>query len=356
MPKAILGFMSLELLKKKLKENDISGVYLLCGPEEYTKDHYTKLIRKKVDTSPLPEFNHIYFNASSDNISDLEDAVFSLPYMWDNKLIEITDIESARITENDANEYARIFSDIPDYLTILVVLRADEKTEEARVAKTAKSGIGAFVNAVRENGLVVEFESEKADKLTTWISKHFNAKGVQFDPAVPREIINVCGTDMYILQGEINKLTEVFDGTPLTVKDVKRYCCGNSSYKYFDIAAALNRRDIISAKRILESLNLNREKIPLAVGFLSKNYSEMLLVRAALDSGVGLDAVAKSMKIQPWRVGKIVQAIGQIDIKTISFAVNELYNADMKIKSYRGDPKKILEMTFYRICTYGRKA
>jgi len=82
----------------------------------------------------------------------------------------------------------------------------------------------------------------------------------------------------------------------------------------------------------------------------------MLLVKTALSSGIGFDALAKDMKIPSWRVGKIAQSIGQSDIKTLSFAINELANADMKIKSFRGDPKRILELSFYRICTYGRKA
>lgn len=347
--------MSLDILKARIKENNISGVFLFCGPEEYTKDHYASLIRKKVDSSPLPEFNHIYFNASSGKISELEDAVYSLPYMWENKLIEIVDLESAKITESDAEDYARIFSDIPDYLTILAVLRYDEQTDENRNSKS-KSGLSAFASVVKEHGLVVEFETEKADKLITWITRHFNAKGVKFDMNVPREIVNVCGSDMYILQGEILKLTEVYSGAPITVSDVHKYCCANSAYKYFDIATALNKRDIIGAKRILESLDLDREKIPMAVGFLAKNYSEMLLVKTAIASGKVYDVIAKELKIPQWRVGKIASASGAVDIKMLSFAISQLASADMKLKSFRGDPQKILELTFYRICTYGRKA
>ena len=64
-----------------------------------------------------------------------------------------------------------------------------------------------LINAVRQFGLVVEFDNEKSDKLVNWIVKHFNTKNVKFEPNVPREIINVCGNDMYILQGEILKLS-----------------------------------------------------------------------------------------------------------------------------------------------------
>ena len=347
--------MSLDILKTRIKENNISGVFLLCGPEEYTKDHYANLLRKKVDASPLPEFNHIYFNASSSKISELEDSAYSLPYMWENKLIEITDLESAKITESDIEDYLRVFSDIPDYLTILAVLRADEHTEEARKSKN-KGGLSGFVSAVKDNGLVVEFETEKADKLITWINRHFNAKGIKCDNNVPREIINVCGNDMYILQSEILKLTEVFSGKPLTVSDVRKYCCANSSSKYYDIATALNRRDIVTAKRILDDLDLSREEIPMAVGFLAKNYSEMLMIKSGIDSGRGYDVISKDLKIASWKITKIASSLGAVDLKMLSFAISQLSELDMKLKAYRGNPRPILELAFYRICTYGRKA
>lgn len=351
--------MSLDILKTRIKDNNLSGVFLFVGPEEYTKDHYVSRIRKKVDSSPLPEFNHIYFNASKDRISDLEDAVFSLPYMWENKLIEITDLESAKLPESDIEDYIRIFSDIPDYLTILAVVRtmdADESKEKEGSSKSTKSGINAFISVVKEYGLVVEFDTEKADKLANWIAKHFSAHNVTFNPNVPREIIDVCGNDMYILQGEIAKLTEVYSGKPISVADVHKYCCVNNDYKYFDIINALNRRDLLTAKRILDNLDLNREKVSYALGYLARNYAQMLIVKTALDSGKGYDVISKDTKIPNWLVRKIATSAGNVDVRTLSYAITQIASVDTKLKSYRGDPKKILELAFYRICTYGRKA
>ncbi len=347
--------MSLDVLKSRIKENNLSGVFLFCGPEEYTKDHYADRIRKKADSSPLPEFNHIYFNAANGSIGELEDSVYSFPYMRDSKLIEITDIESARFTDSEIEEYARLFSDVPDYLTILIVLRADEKTEEKRNSKN-DNGLKSFISTVKEFGLVVEFNNEKSDKLVAWITKHFNAQSVTFNSNVPREMINVCGTDMYILQGEILKLTEAYSGRPLTVSDVYKYCCANDAFKYFDLVNALNRRDLVATKRIYESLDINYDEIPMAIGMLAKNYSEMIMVKSALESGKGYDSVAKDMKKQSWQIGKIAQSVGQLDTKALLYAVTQLHIADTRIKNVRGNAKKVLEMALYRICTYGRKA
>lgn len=354
--------MSIDVLKARIKENKIDGVYLFCGQEEYTKDHFATQLRKKVDSSPLPEFNHIYFNAETDKVVELEDAAFSLPYMWESKLIEITNLESAKITESDLNDYARVFSDIPDYLTVLIVLRADAQIERRKAkdddeeSKSTRVGLPELVKLVEENGLVVRFESEKPDKIASWIARHFNAKNVKFDISVPREMINVCGSDMYILQGEILKLTEIYSGNPLTASDVRKYCCANSAYKYFDIATALNKRDLVTAKKILDSLDLSREKIPMAVGVIAKNYSDMLIVKTGLDAGKSFDIIAKDMKKQAWQVRKVAQSIGHSDVRALSFAIAQLTNADAKLKSYRGDPKRILELAFFRICTYGTKA
>ncbi len=347
--------MSLDVLKSRIKENNLSGVFMFCGPEEYTKDHYADKVRKKVDSSPLPEFNHVYFNAANGNIGELEDSIYSLPYMWDSKLIEIIDVESARFNDAEIEDYARVFSDIPDYLTILIVLRADERTEEKRTAKN-DNGLKNFITTVNEFGLVVEFNNEKSDKLVTWITRHFNAKGVTFETNVPREIINVCGNDMYILQGEILKLSEAYTGKPLKAADVYKYCCANDAFKYFDLVNALNRRDLIATKRIYESLDIGYEDITMAIGMLAKNYSEMIMVKSALESGKGYDAVAKDLKKQSWQIGKIAQSVENLDTKGLLYAVSQLHIADTRIKSLRGNAKKVLEMALYRICTYGRKA
>lgn len=346
--------MEIDELKKRIKDNDLSGVFLFCGKENFMKDHYASILRKKVDQSPLPEFNHIYFNASSDKLSDLEDAFDSLPYMWETKIIEITDIENANFNDSDLETYERIFSDVPDYLTVLIVLRSDDSDDSAGEKTKKKTGIAAFIGVVKKCGYVVEFEPEKADKLIGWIHKHFASEGVAFNPNVPAEMINYCGSDMYILEGEIKKLSAAFDGAPLTVSDVHKYCCENTAYKYFDIASALNRRDILGAKRIYEGLELKKSDVPAALGYIIKTYSDMLLVKTGMDGGKGYDVIAKDLKLPSWRVGKIAQSVSSSTTRSLSFAINCLSTADTHIKSMNGDPKRILELAFYRICAYGR--
>ncbi|HBR30450.1 MAG TPA: hypothetical protein DD733_00040, partial [Clostridiales bacterium] len=67
--------MSLDILKQRLKSDKPCGVYFFYGKEEYTKDHYVRELRKKVTSSPLPEFNHIVFDAEKSDVSEFFEAV-----------------------------------------------------------------------------------------------------------------------------------------------------------------------------------------------------------------------------------------------------------------------------------------
>jgi DNA polymerase III delta subunit len=93
-----------------------------------------------------------------------------------------------------------------------------------------------------------------------------------------------------------------------------------------------------------------------AIGTIARVFGEMLVVKTALDSGKSLDLVGKDLNKKQWQLTKIVQSISRTDIRTLSYTLTQLYNADAKIKSYRGNPYRILEWSFYRICNYGRKA
>lgn len=85
--------MSVDALKKKIKSGKLGGAYLFYGDEEYLKDHYLGQLRRAVETSSLPEFNHIVFEEKDMRFSDLGDALETLPTMANFKLIEIREPE-----------------------------------------------------------------------------------------------------------------------------------------------------------------------------------------------------------------------------------------------------------------------
>lgn len=339
----------LDELKVRLKEDRMGGAFLLWGAEEYTKDHYAEKIRKLGKSAPLPDFNYQVFDIESGTPGDLEEATFALPYLWERRVIELRGLppqKGRKLSAEDGGEYARVLSSLPEYLTVLLVLRAGEKEQ-------GTEGFRAILQAFEKQGLSVEFETERGAQLNKWVAKHFTSRGVQTDPYLPQALISYCGADMYTLHGEIEKLCAVYEGKPLTEKDVYTYCCANESGVFFDVAACMNRRDIAGAKRILSLLDMDRKEVTMAIGHLANNYQLMLLAQAGKAQGKTAAKIASEHKLPAWRVEKAMHALDRMDMASLRHAISAIAQADQALKSGGRDPEGVLELLVYRICTYG---
>lgn len=347
----------LDELKKRLKDGGAGGAILLWGAEEYTKDHYAEKLRKLGKSAPLPDFNYQIFDVETQDPGDFEEATFALPYLWDKRVIELRGLpqpkKSRNVKEEDGEHYARLLSSLPEYLTVLLVLRAGEK-EKAK--EKGMEGFRRIVEAFEKDGLSVEFAPASGAQLCSWISKHFASRGVKIDPHLPQAMISYCGSDMYTLQGEIEKLCAVFEERPLTERELHLYCSANEKSVFFDVADCMNRQDIAGARRILSGLEMNGDAVMMAIGYLASNYRLMLLAQAGRSAGRTAAQIASEHKLPSWQVSRAISSLSRTTPATLRYALTAIAEADQALKTRRTDPEAVLELLVYRICTYGRSA
>lgn len=359
--KSSAGALAFEELKKRIRENRLQGVYLFWGAEEYTKDFYAEKLRHLAKGSPLPVFNYVLFDAETQTPSELEDAMFAPPYLWESKVIEIRGLLPSKLSAEQGTLYAQLLSHIPPYLTVLLVLRAGEyggskptagDAADGKEKEPKRGGFSKVLEAVEAGGLCVEFLPEKGEKLCQWVAKHFAARSVRIAPGVPAFLISYCGSDMYTLQGEIRKLCDAVGTAVVTEQEVRAYCSPNESYVFFDVANCLNRHDAAGAKRILSGLRMTPDAVTMAIGYLASTYQQMIVVRAGMDAGKSAAQIAAETKIPAWKVQKLLPALAQTDPRELHAAVREISDADARLKTLRGNPEGILELLLYRICAY----
>lgn len=350
----------LDELKKRLKDGSAGGAILLWGDEEYTKDHYADKLRKLGKSAPLPDFNYQIFDVETQGPGDFEEATFALPYLWDKRVIELRGLpqpkKARNIKEEDGEYYARVLSSLPEYLTVLLVLRAGEKK---LATEKGMEGFRRVVEAFEKHGLSVEFAPEKSAKLNRWVEKHFASRGVAVDARLVQTLISYCGSDMYTLQGEIEKLCSYakYEQRALTEQDVYTCCCVSENHVFFAAADCMNRRDIAGARRILTGLKMNsREDISNAIGYLASVYRLMLVAQAGRDAGKTTAQIASEHKVDVKRLNRTIALLSRAEPGLIRFALTAIVEADQTIKTKRCDAKAVLELLVYRICSYGRSA
>lgn len=345
--------MSLELLKRRLTEKKYSGVYLFFGKEEYTKDHYSARLKKVVEDSAAPEFNNIVLTFGETTASDLYEAIDQLPMMSDYKLIEIKDF-NLFMPESDLETYRKIFSDIPEYCIILIVIRSDEDVEKLITGRDKKKSIVGFLETIAENGMSVNFEPATPNDLAVWITRHFKSKSVAISPEVPKMMIEICGRDMYVLIGEIEKLCAYYKGVPLTGNDVEYICCKNETFVSFDLTEALFERNLKKAEHILSGLIANKVKPELIMSAMTKYFHDLFVVATGTEKGVSSFALSKKYKIPEWKVGRYINLTSRVKKSFFDYCITECYNSDYKLKTSMEDKYLIIKMLLSRIIAYDK--
>jgi DNA polymerase III delta subunit len=297
--------------------------------------------------------------------------------MWDYKLIEIKNLELSALNAETAAAYAEVLSQLPEYVIMLFLFRSNEldesvvegglkrnaglpaeKTDGAEDEPAQKGkgkGISTIINEIKKYGLAVNFPNESGEKLENWILKHFAAQKVQADRSAAQMLITFCGNDMYTLHNEIEKLICSPAERPITQNAVLKYCCPNESYKVYELSDALIGGDMKKVKQIYNNLVLSKTDPSMLLGYLSKCYSDMLLIQAATEEGMSQSKIAQMVKKSDWIVRRTATGLSRKPSGYVAFACDAIDAADRKLKRYSADPYLVIEFLLLRLGMYGRK-
>ena len=105
------------------------------------------------------------------------------------------------------------------------------------------------------------FEKSSPAMLARWVGRHFEANGVAADPMLCRRLVDYCGTDMYRLSSETDKLswyTLAAGKTSASPADIERVNIADTDYDSFAFANAVMENRSADALRILAEMKRRR--------------------------------------------------------------------------------------------------
>lgn len=343
--------MNEDLLKVAIKNNVSGKCFFLCGEEEYTKDYYVKLMLKRMDALPMPEFNLIHYSDKDFSPLALAAALEELPYMSEYKLILIEELNYNKLTESVIADTINTLEAMPDYANVLFVAKSNELSAKI-IGKKEKAPVSALLDYAEKNGIFTVFEKETGAKLKKWIRRHFDAANTEISETVPETMINVCGEDMYTLKGEAAKLIAYCNGRTVTNDDVMNVCCSNKSFRVFDLTKALTSGNTARVHDIYNFLIKSGVSPYMLINMLSSCITEITVTKAGLEDGKGINEIAKSLKTFEWAVRNYSAYARKVSYNFLDYAAEKCNECAVALKSYRNDPSCTVEIFLLRLAAY----
>ncbi len=268
---------------KELRELGPERLYFLWGPEDYLREQYVSEIKKICIPEGDESFSYRLIDGADLQFNDFRDAVDALPFMTERTLVEIRDAKLNQLADSDS--YIKLFSDIPDYCTVVFVQGVSYEPD----------GRLKLIKALREKGRELHFTRQSQGALVDWIIRRFAAAGKTVELEAAQRLMFISGELMSGLIPEIEKVAAFAKGERVTVSDVEAVANRIPEAIIFDMTDFISQKKYNSAMAVLSELlsDKKQEIIPM-LGMLGKQMRQLYVARLAVEKGLDTKFIMES--------------------------------------------------------------
>lgn len=327
---------NVQSLKQAIRAKDPGRLYFFYGEEIFLLHHYLEQLRKVIIDELTESFNYHKLNTETFDIREFADCVENLPMMAERTMVVVDEIDIFKMNEGDREKMIDIFSDIPDYCTVVFTYETTSFKPDKRLKK--------LWDAVNKYGEPVEFAKQSQRDLVTWITRHFAANHKRINPDLCAYLIDITDGTMTSLSGEISKICAYSGSDEIRKSDIDAVTEPVLDAVVFQMTDLMGQGEYGTALIKLQQL-LKMQQDPLSIlGAIGSHFRRMATARTLLDNGRNTSELMRLCGISDYAARKTMSAAGRFSAKFYAKAAELVLESDHQIKTSFDDPKRILEV------------
>lgn len=305
-------------------------IYFFYGDEEFNISNKIKEFKSKLDKD-FVEMSYKYFNNLK--FPDLISAIKSQPMMFGKMLVEINCLGYLSGKSSDDKAFDdKQFKQLAEALdcsseNVDVVFTAQIPPDSQKKIDKRKKifKLLSKYNAQEFN----QIPSYKTAELEGWIKQQAKSKDLKISDEVAGAILFQVGSNLRMLDSELEKLKIYAGKSPVTKEMIKEICVTNEDlFVFIDYLVEGNK-----SKALLEYQKLLAKKHPLEILSVLHTLLHGRIQIKAYSAKHSPDEIAKIINMHPFRVKMEIQKLKNISLKDLVKLKKNLTDAEYKIKS-----------------------
>lgn len=339
---------NLQLLKQAIRAKDPGRLYFFYGEEIFLLHHYLEQLRKVIIDELTESFNYHKLTAETFDIREFADCVENLPMMAERTMVVVDEIDVFKMNEGDREKMMDIFSDIPDYCTVVFTYETTAFKPDKRYKK--------LWDAVNKHGELIEFAKQNQRDLITWITRHFAANGKRINPDLCAYLIDITDGTMTSLAGEISKISAYSGADEIRRSDIDAVTEPVLDAVVFQMTDLLSRGEYGGALLKLQQL-LKMQQDPIFIlGAIGSHFRRLATARTLLDNGKTAVDLMRLCGMADYPARKTMNAASRFSAEFYAKAAELVLESDRQMKTSFDDPKRILEVLIMGLAQEVRNA
>ncbi|RFU65773.1 DNA polymerase III subunit delta [Peribacillus glennii] len=330
---------------KDLRRKKFAPVYLLYGTETFLINETKQLLMQNALTEEEADFNFSQYDLEETPVETVLEDVETLPFMGERRLVFmqnpffLTAEKSRQKVEHDVKKLEHYISDPAPY-SILVLTAPYEKLDERK----------KITKELKRKAVTVEAKKLGEHELKIWIRERAAASTVQIDENAIDLLLDLAGTNLMILTNEIDKMALYVDEEKrIDAATVEKLVAKSLEQNVFTLVDKVLQKNVEEAVGIFhELLRQNEEPIKI-LGVMASQVRLMYQVKEMAKQGYSQQKIAGALRIHPYRVKLALEKTGKFHEAELLRIINELADADYKIKTGQADKALTLELLLLKI-------
>ena len=320
--------------KRQIKAGELARLYVVCGGEEYLKQHYARQICEVAADESFRDFNFHRFEGKDISLDDLAQATEAMPLGTGRSCVLVRDFPLESM--NGDKDFTAFLTGLPDHVVLVFWM----DTAEFHPKKYK-----ALAEAVNQQGHVAELNKPDGAQTLQIIAAGAKRRGCAIDRATAEYLMESVGGDLNLLQNELEKLCVYAGGGALTRAQVDAVCVKSIDARSFDMVKAVAAGDGTQALRLLDELFRQKVAPQMLLGSLIANYVDIYRAHAAMRAGLRAEAPAQlfDYKGKAFRLQNAGRVAGRLKPPQVRRCLDLLAQADRRLKNTGMDNRLVME-------------
>jgi len=336
---------------KEIENGHIEPVYVIAGEESYFIDETLQRLKDKL--AEQGELDIMNYDLDEQLVDAVIDEADTIPFFSDRKLVVAKNASFLKATEkgkeklnHDLKKLER-FLQFPSETSVTVFIAPYAKLDERK--KVTKQ--------MKEHALYLFAETPKERDLAVWVKNEVVSRGAIMNDNAIAQLIEMVGMNMLHLRTEIEKLALYVADTNELIEPplVEAMVAKTLEQDVFKLLNAYIRGDRSTALSIYHDLLRQKEEPIALVALISSQVRLMSNVYYLVSKGYHPQQISKQLKVNPYRVKRIVEDRGHIGDQQLLDALYGLGEVDLQLKTMSGNRARFLEFFLMKPIGYRMK-
>ena len=286
--------MSVEKIISEWKKGVFHPVYWLEGEEEYYIDKVIEHAEHRILPESEAAFNLTVFYGRDASWPDVINACRRYPMFAERQVVLLKEAQHMRDIEKLEG-----YIENPLLSTVFVVGYKEKKVD----------GRTKFAKVIKEKAVMITTKKMYDNQLPERTQELIQSKGLAISPKGLALLVDHIGNDLNRIENEIDKLSvNLGKRKTITEEDIEAFIGVSKDFNVFELQAALARKDVVKAIRIIQYFEANPKAAPiqLVLPSLYSFFSKAFMVFGA--SSHDEKTVAASLGVKPFFVKDYMQA------------------------------------------------